>query len=139
MHSSTRNQLSGSITQLYHNDTVMVKLDCAGIPIYAQISALSQEQLQLKVGQTAIALIKAPSISIMTDIAPLKLSAENQIAGQITHIEVGAVNTIVTLRVNAQICLSATISLYSSERLALKIGQEVVAVFNAHQVMLAVL
>lgn len=75
----------------------------------------------------------------MTDIEPLKVSAENQINGIISKIEMGTVNTIVTLRVNEKISLSATISLYSGEQLALKVGQNVTATFNANQVLIATL
>lgn len=141
MNSSTRNQLHGVVKNLStFSGQSYIEIECFDqLTIHAQISEFAQNRLKLQPEKQVIALIKAPSISIMTDIEPLKVSAENQINGIISKIEMGTVNTIVTLRVNEKISLSATISLYSGEQLALKVGQNVTAIFNANQVLIATL
>ena len=133
MKSSARNQLAGTVTHIEHsNGSCLVTLSSAGgIEIHAQISSFSLKRLKLSVGSPVIAMIKAASVVLATDLAPMTLSAENCLQG--------SVNNVVTLDINNEINLCATITLYSSETLALEPGRPATAVFNANQVMLGVL
>lgn len=84
-------------------------------------------------------MIKAASVILATDLAPMTLSAENCLHGTVKRVEQGSVNNVVTLDINNEINLCATITLYSSETLALEPDRPATAVFNANQVMLGVL
>ena len=141
MKSSARNQLAGTVTHIEHsNGSCLVTLSSAGgIEIHAQISSFSLKRLKLSVGSPVIAMIKAASVVLATDLAPMTLSAENCLHGTVKRVEQGSVNNVVTLDINNEINLCATITLYSSETLALEPGRPATTVFNANQVMLGVL
>ena len=66
----------------------------------------------------------------------MELSARNQIAGNITNIELGAVMAEVTLDVGGGQTLTSAITSHSVERLGLKVGDEVVAIIKATEVMI---
>ncbi|OSI11482.1 TOBE domain-containing protein [Neisseria zoodegmatis] len=140
MKSSARNQLVGKVTALEEEGgscLVTVATD-SGIEIQAQISSFSRRRLKLATGSMVVVMVKAASIVITTDLAPMVLSAENCLPGKVKRVEQGAVNNVVTLDIGGH-HLCATITLYSSETLALEPGKPAVAVFNANQVMLGVL
>ncbi|MDO4693613.1 MAG: TOBE domain-containing protein [Eikenella sp.] len=141
MKSSARNQLAGTVIRIEHSGgSCLVTLACAGgIEIRARISSFSLQRLKLAVGSPVIAMIKAASVVLAADLAPMVLSAENCLPGTVTRVEQGSVNNVVTLGINDEISLCATITLYSGETLALEPGRPAAAVFNADQVMLGVL
>lgn len=64
----------------------------------------------------------------------MKLSARNQLAGTVTRINEGAVNGIVTLKVNGT-PVSATISMAAIRELGLETGKKAYAVIKATEVM----
>jgi molybdate transport system regulatory protein len=66
----------------------------------------------------------------------MELSARNQIAGNITNIELGAVMAEVTLDIGGGQTLTSAITSHSVERLGLKVGDEVVAIIKATEVMI---
>ena len=66
----------------------------------------------------------------------MELSARNQIAGNITNIELGAVMAEVTLDVGGGQTLTSAITRHSVERLGRKVGDEVVAIIKATEVMI---
>lgn len=141
MKGSARNQLAGNI-QSINSQGLLAELviDCgAGFTLLAQISQNALSRLKLTVGSPVVALIKSSSITIATDLAPMQLSAENCLNGTIERVEKGAVNNVVTLKLESGHNLTATITLYSSETLALDVGHAATAVFNANQVLLGVL
>ena len=113
MKSSARNQLAGTVTHIEHsNGSCLVTLASAGgIEIHAQISSFSLKRLKLSVGSPVIARIKAASVVLATDLAPMTLSAENCLNGTVKRVEQGAVNNVVTLDINNEINLCATITL----------------------------
>ena len=67
----------------------------------------------------------------------MKLSARNQLPGQVVKIAEGAVNGIVTIDVNGT-PVSATISNNAVEELGLKPGDEALAVIKATSVMVGI-
>ena len=141
MKSSARNQLSGTIETIEDEGGMQyVTVACAGgTRVRALVSRASAAALKLTVGGTVVVMVKASSIMLVTDLAPLQLSAENSLEGTIKHIETGTVNNVVTLSLPGGIELTATITLYSSENLALQAGQPATAIFNASQVGLGAL
>jgi len=66
----------------------------------------------------------------------MKLSARNQFKGIVTNVNEGAVNGIVSIKVNDEI-VSSTISMNSIKELGLKEGVEAVAIIKATEVMIA--
>lgn len=140
MKSSARNQLVGKVTALEeHGGMCMVTVTTdSGVQIYAHISSFSKGRLKLAQGMAVVAMVKAAAVVVAADLAPMMLSAENCLQGTVKQIEQGAVNNVVTLDIGGH-DLCATITLYSSETLALQPGKPAVAVFNANQVMLGVL
>ena len=66
----------------------------------------------------------------------MKLSARNQFKGIVTNVNEGAVNGIVSIKVNDEI-VSSTISMNAIKELGLKEGVEAVAIIKATEVMIA--
>lgn len=141
MKSSARNQFSGHIRRVeMKQDTCMVTVACGEQLIQAQVNTSMAEQLQPSIGTIAVVMIKAAALMLIDEHEPLfKLSAENQLHGIVTHIEHGAVNHIVTLTVDKNISVSAAITVGSSERLDIKVGQNLTAVFRADDTILGIL
>lgn len=65
----------------------------------------------------------------------MEISARNQLKGKITNITRGSVNGEVAVDVGGQV-VTASITLASIERLGLKIGDAVVAIIKATDVMI---
>jgi molybdopterin-binding protein len=68
----------------------------------------------------------------------MKLSARNQLKGQITSITEGAVNGVVIVDVGGGNHVSATITMTSIKELGLKVGGQAYAVIKASAVMIGV-
>lgn len=66
----------------------------------------------------------------------MKLSARNQFKGIVANVNEGAVNGIVSIKVNDEI-VSSTISMNAIKELGLKEGVEAVAIIKATEVMIA--
>lgn len=140
MKSSARNQFAGVVTQVCHGDihsSITVAL-AGGRSISAVIPRDSCEVLKLAETMPVIALVKSSQIIIATDLDRIRLSAANQLHGMITHIERGAVNSIVTMDLGKNLNLTAAVTLQSTEQLDLHPGQYATAVFNACDVILGV-
>jgi molybdate transport system regulatory protein len=140
MLTSSRNQFSGTIKEVNIgavNAEVLISLK-GGETIIASITKDSVENLGLKSGLDVIALVKAPQIILVTDFGGYKLSARNQLAGEITLIKPGAVNAEVDIQLKGGDLVAATVTNDSVENLGLKKGQAVTAVFKAGAVILAV-
>ena len=68
----------------------------------------------------------------------MKLSARNQLKGEIVSIEEGAVNAIVGIKIKGGDIITATISLASVRNLGLEVGKEAYAVIKATSVMVGI-
>lgn len=140
MLTSARNQFSGTIKEITLgavNAEVLIGLK-GGQTILASITKDSVDNLGLKVGKNVIALVKAPQIILVTDFGGYKLSARNQLAGEIIQVKPGAVNAEVDIKLKGGDLVAATVTNDSVENLGLKIGQSVTAVFKAGAVILAI-
>lgn len=67
----------------------------------------------------------------------MKLSARNVWLGNVTHIEKGVVNSIVTVGLKGDDTIVSTITDNSVQRLGLEVGKEVYAIVKAPSVMLS--
>ncbi len=68
----------------------------------------------------------------------MKLSARNQLKGEVVSIEEGAVNAIVGIKIKGGDIITATISLASVRNLGLEVGKEAYAVIKATSVMVGI-
>ncbi len=68
----------------------------------------------------------------------MKLSARNQLKGEVVSIEEGAVNAIVGIKIKGGDIITATISLASVRNLGLAVGKEAYAVIKATSVMVGI-
>jgi molybdopterin-binding protein len=68
----------------------------------------------------------------------MRISARNTLKGTIKHIEVGAVNSEVTLELASGVTVVSIITKHSAESLGLKVGGDAYAVVKASDVMIAI-
>ena len=68
----------------------------------------------------------------------MKLSARNQLKGEIVSIKEGAVNAIVGIRIAGGDVITATISMDSVRNLDLSVGKQAYAVIKATSVMVGI-
>ncbi|MFP3582822.1 TOBE domain-containing protein [Paraburkholderia sp. SIMBA_055] len=139
MQTSARNQFAGEVVQLTHgavNDEVTLRT-ADGLEIVAIITHGSAKTLGLAAGKQAFALVKASSVIVMVDVSKDQVSARNCIAGTVTAVTTGAVNSEVTIGAgSAQI--AAIVTNESVERLGLAVGQAATAIFKASSVIVGV-
>ena len=100
---SARNQLTGTVSAVATgavNDEVELTL-AGGAKLVAIVTHSSQQALGLAKGKEAIALIKAPWVTLATEDCGLKFSARNQFAGSVSQVTEGAVNATVHIKTDA--------------------------------------
>lgn len=139
MLTSARNQLSGTVTAIVTgavNDEVELTLP-GGKALVATITHSSVKYLNLQVGSQAIAFIKAPWVILTAQGNGLRFSARNQFTGSIIGITQGAINSEVTVAIDADIGLVSVITNESVAGLGLNIGDNVIALIKASSIVLA--
>ena len=137
---SARNTFAGSVTAITQgavNAEVTLSLK-GGIPLTAVVTNGAINNLGLKVGAEAYAIVKASSIIIGTDLDKAKISARNIFSGTIATIIEGPVNTEVDLEIGGGNVISAVITHGSSTTLGLKVGGTACALFKASSVIIGV-
>ncbi|MCQ8118751.1 TOBE domain-containing protein [Methylomonas rosea] len=140
MKASARNQFSGTVTEVTIgavNAEVHVGLK-GGETIVASITKDSVETLAIETGKKVIVLVKAPQVIVVTDFGGYRISARNQLAGTVTDVKAGAVNTEVDIALPGGDKIAATVTNDSVETLGLRKGQSATAVFKAGAVILGV-
>jgi len=140
MKTSARNQFVGTVTAVRSgavNDEVELTLP-SGVRIVAVVTRESTVSLGLRTNITAIALVKATSVLIATELGDARLSARNQLAGTVSAVSPGAVNSEVTLALDGGDSLSAIITQGSAKAMGLAPGTRATAFFKASSVILAV-
>jgi len=140
MLTSARNHLAGRIARITPgavNDEVELELGGGG-RIVAIITHESTQHMGLAVGGQAIALVKASSVIVGTDLDGVRLSTRNQLPGTVTRVTPGAVNTEVVIQVQGGATIAAIVTNASAQRLELAEGKPATALFKASSVILAV-
>ncbi len=141
MRTSARNQWSGTVARIRRgavNDEVEITL-AGGNRISSVITHVSVENLGLEVGQEALALVKASSVMVgIPDGGRMSLSARNQLAGKVTRVIPGAVNTEVVIGLKGGNTVAAIITNVAAKDLGLSVGQKALAIFKSSSVMLGV-
>jgi len=137
---SARNQFKGIVSEVRTGSVyteVAVQLQ-GGATLVATITQDSAEALAIAAGKAVIAMIKAPHVIIVTDFGGYRISARNQLAGTVTQVKPGAINSEVDIELSGGEKIAATVTNESVEALELRPGQAATAVFKAGSVILAV-
>lgn len=136
MKTSARNQFFGTVKSVQVgaiNDAIEIAV-AGGQTVVATVTRESTEELALEVGREVFALIKASSIILVSDAEDVRFSARNQFAGTVARVQKGAVNSEVVVNVGDS-ALAVIITNDSAERLELKEGSPVSAIFKASSVI----
>ena len=137
---SARNVFEGSITALV-DGTVNAEVEITtpgGDRIVAVVTEDSVQSLGLIVGKPAMALVKAPWVIVVTDDSGVKLSARNQLAGTVQHIEKGAINSEIAIKLVGGTLVYAVITNEAVMELGLKPGVPASALIKASHVVIGV-
>ena len=137
---SARNIFSGIVETIIKgsvNSEVVLLLN-GGSRIVSIITNGSVDNLGLKEGINAYAIIKASSIIIAQELHDAKLSARNILPGIISKLIEGPVSTEVDVEIGGGNVISAVITHGSSEKMSLKEGDHACAAFKASSVIIGV-
>jgi len=140
MRTSARNVLHGAVESIQHSAvTSGVQLRLAGgDSLYATITRESAEDLGLKVGSEAQALIKASWILLSPAAEWGRTSARNRLCGTVLRVVPGDISVEVVLQLQGGNTLAATITRDSQEELGFKSGDDCCALIKASHIILAV-
>ena len=136
---SARNQYRG-VVQSVHKGAVNadVQLEIGdGLTIFANITNDAVEDLRLKRGREATALIKSSLVLLSPDPA-VRTSARNRLCGSVAEILSGAVNSEVILQLPGSRRLTAIVTNEAVRELQLDVGAACCALIKASHVILAV-
>jgi molybdate transport system regulatory protein len=140
MRVSARNTFAGNVTAITQgvvNAEVTLSLK-GGVLLTATVTNGAIDNLGLKVGSEAYAIVKASSVIIGTDLHDARVSARNIFCGTIAKIIEGPVNTEVDVEIGGGTTVSAVITHGSSERLELTVGGHACVLFKASSVIIGV-
>lgn len=140
MKSSARNQFLGKVIRVAKGAVNgEVELDLGdGMQMVAIITNESIEDLRLKKGREAYALIKASSPILVLEEDGARTSARNRLCGEVVSCIEGAVNGEVGLELAGGKRLTAIITNDSIKNLGLKEGVRACALIKASNVIVAV-
>ena len=140
MKTSARNQFVGTVTSIRSgavNDEVEITL-AGGQRIVSVVTQESTQSLGLRTKATAIALVKASSVVVATDLEGAKVSTRNQLAGKVGTVTPGAVNAEVVIDLDGGGSIAAIVTQGSVKSLGLAPGKRAIALFKATSVIVAV-
>jgi len=137
---SARNQLAGKVKQVTKgavNAEVILTLE-GGETVVAIITNSSADSLGLAAGKEAFAIIKASEVMVGKGLEGAKLSSRNILAGEVTAVQDGAVNSEVDIKLPGGTLMAASITKASAHSLNLKVGDKVSAIIKASNVIVGV-
>ena len=137
---SARNIFTGTISALV-NGAVNAEVEltlAGGDKLVAIVTESSVKSLELAVGKTATALIKAPWVMVLAGESTLKFSARNQLEGIVKSLTKGAVNTEVAIELPGGSLVYSVITNEAVLDLGLKEGVPASALIKASHVILGV-
>ncbi len=140
MKTSARNQFLGNVVQVKRgavNDEIELALT-SGRKIVATITHQSTENLGLLPGAQAFAMIKASSVILVVEDDNAKFSARNRMAGIVSHVRSGVINSEVVIEIDGGGALTAIITNESCASLGLAVGTRAAGIFKASSVILGV-
>ncbi|WP_273863159.1 TOBE domain-containing protein [Pseudomonas sp. LA5] len=137
---SARNVFPGTVSQMREgavNAEVTLTLT-GGTELVAVVTLDSVKSLELAPGTSAVALVKAPWVMVMSADSGLRLSARNCLAGTVESISDGAVNAEVVIALPGGSRVVAMVTRDAVQELQLAPGVAATAVFKASHVILGV-
>lgn len=137
---SARNVFKGKITALVDgavNAEVELTTD-GGDKIIAVVTEGSVKSLGLAVGKDAVAYVKAPWVMVLAGDPEVRFSARNQLAGKVTGLQKGAINTEVGIELASGATVHAVVTNEAVLELGLKEGSATTALIKASNVVLGV-
>ncbi|MCF8382532.1 MAG: TOBE domain-containing protein [Chlorobium sp.] len=140
MNISARNVFKGTITSVIRG-AVNAEIDLAladGTSICSVITMGAVENLGLKEGMEAFAIIKANSVIVGTNLHKAAISARNLICGTVQSVIDGPVSAEIDIEIGPGTVLSAVITHESARKLALQEGSHACAIFKASSVLIGV-
>ncbi len=140
MRTSARNALPGVVKAINQGPIAAeVELEIApGMTICAIVTKRSIAALDLQPGRQATALIKSNFVLLARDVDAGKVSARNCLAGVVTNVMDGPINSELTLDLGGGLELTAVITGGSVQALGLKPGERASALIKASHIILAV-
>lgn len=139
MKTSARNHFPGTV-KMVHKGAVNadVILDIGhGLEIFANITNDAIDDLGLKPGKAATAIIKSSFILLATD-PKIRVSARNRLTGTVAAVIPGAVNAEVKVTLPGEPVLNAIVTLETVQELGLAVGKPCTALIKASHVLIAV-
>ncbi|CAD7286963.1 TOBE domain-containing protein [Campylobacter suis] len=135
---SARNQVEVELTEVRTGavNSLVVGKTAGGEVLKATVTTDSEKALELKVGKKVVFLFKASSVIVAKD-GEFKLSATNQVAGKVSEVKAGSVNSEIVIDANGD-KISAIITKESAEKLILKAGDNVKAIIKATNIIVGV-
>ncbi|WP_221795012.1 TOBE domain-containing protein [Oceanobacter mangrovi] len=138
MRTSARNQLHGRVTALIQNQVnceVRMKLDDQ-TTIVSIITNESVETLDLRIGMPIFALIKTNYVSLLENPAD-QPEIRNRLAGKLVEVRAGEQRSEVIIELSGLRNLVGSVANDQLDRMQLREGDAVTAVFDASSVILA--
>ena len=137
---SARNVFKGKVTSVKDGAVnAEVELTLAGgDKIVAIITEGSVKDLGVAVGQEAVAYVKAPWVMLLAGPQSVRFSARNQLAGKVSIVHKGAVNSEVGITLVGGTTVFAVVTNEAVLELGLKEGIEATALIKASHVVLGV-
>lgn len=137
---SARNQLKGTISSVAEgavNGVVTIDLDNTSVK--ADITMEAIEELGLKEGMTAYAIVKATNVMFAAGSERVAgISARNQLAGTVASVNKGAVNGHVTLKLADGNTIKGSITNEAIDDLGLTEGAAALAIVKSTDVIVGV-
>ncbi len=140
MATSARNQFHGRVVRIGEgavNDEVEIEV-AGGRRIVATVTRDSVQELGLRPGVEAFALVKASSVILASVAAGERFSARNQLGGTVARLTRGAVNDEVVVELGGGSSVVAIVTHASAQALQLAEGVEITAMFKASSVIVGV-
>jgi molybdate transport system regulatory protein len=139
MRTSARNQFRGSVVSVrvgaVNADVVLDLGD--NLKVCANITNEAVEELDLKPGRQAVAVIKASFVLLSPD-SHIRISARNQLRGVVSQIIPGAVNAQVKLQLPGSRILTAIVTMDALKELQLEPNSACTALIKSSHVLVAV-
>ncbi len=137
---SSRNQFAGKVTAIHAGpiNTEVAITTHGGDVIVAVITQSSAKALGLAVGSSAVALVKAPWVIVQAGKPTLKFSARNQLAGTVSALHSGGVNSEVSITLAGGSLVHAIITNDAVSELGLKLGVPATALIKSSHVVVGV-
>lgn len=137
---SARNVFTGKVSAIKEGPiNAEIEITTAGgDSIVATLTDASVSALGLAVGKDAVAVVKAPWVTLLSGAPEYRFSARNQLRGTVSSVDAGPVNAQVKVALPGGSTVSAIVTHEAVAELGLQAGASVVALFKASHVLVGV-